>query len=858
MVGLNGNWILKDLKDGKEYPAVVPSVDYVELMSAGAIDDPFKGVNEKDSLWVAERDWSWRRTFRADAELLAADRVFLVCEMLDTLATVRINGEIAAYADNCHIRHEFEVKRFLKEGENTIEIVFSSPVNYITEQRNATGRAPANPNGLNGIDRIRKPQCHFGWDWGPVLPPSGIAGDISLQPVYGAYITEFAIDERRDGDAFAVRMSLVADTVNAKCAPEAEFSLTAPDGTVQRTTVGVKGNRAECEFRVENPELWWPNGMTERKEQPLYGCDASLTEGGKTLSTKHKNIGLRTIELDRGADEYGSNFRFVVNGKPVFARGANIIPFDSFDTRTDGEKLEYYVRAAAECNFNMFRIWGGGYYAGEKLLDLCDRFGIMVWQDFMFACMAYPFDEPNYLANVQKEVFFNVKRMRERACLAIWCGNNEIEAMANLWAPYPSRLKWNEEFFYRILPKWVGALDAVTPYIPGSPCGTGHLKGMQSDEVGDTHLWAVWHGLQPLDYYRKRGTRFCSEFGFESLPDEKTLAYYAKPEDMRLDSEVFNAHQKCASGNKKMVYYIASRFDLPGKIEDWVYLSQICQSECVRDATEFWRSNPVRCNGSLFWQFNDCWPVCSWAGIDYFGNYKCLQYRAKSFFAPLAVMLSASKESARVRMVNDGAEAVRGTLTVTVARFDGEKVVEKALELECESGFNKEVWSIPAEQVGGVGALKNLYVAAVFEGGGKRVKSTALFVKENKVKLPRANVSAEVTEVGDGVARITVKSDKYARFVRLWTPLVTSPFSDNFFDLLPGESVGVSIYIGNADPEEFKRTLAVHHLAQTEKAVPRLVQNMRRLGIFLIPVNFFSYLYYGAAGIQRKKKRNAK
>lgn len=209
-------------------------------------------------------------------------------------------------------------------------------------------------------------------------------------------------------------------------------------------------------------------------------------------------------------------------------------------------------------------------------------------------------------------------------------------------------------------------------------------------------------------------------------------------------------------------------------------------------------------------------------------------------------------------MVNDGAEAVRGTLTVTVARFDGEKVVEKALELECESGFNKEVWSIPAEQVGGVGALKNLYVAAVFEGGGKRVKSTALFVKENKVKLPRANVSAEVTEVGDGVARITVKSDKYARFVRLWTPLVTSPFSDNFFDLLPGESVGVSIDIGNADPEEFKRTLAVHHLAQTEKAVPRLVQNMRRLGIFLIPVNFFSYLYYGAAGIQRKKKRNAK
>lgn len=844
MIDLNGRWTLKNVADNMEYAAQVPSCNYLDLMANGAIEDPFKGTNEKDCLWVAENDWSWFRHFEVTAEELSADRLVLVCEQLDTLATVLVNREAVAYADNCHVRHEFDIKKFLKAGKNQIEIIISSPVKYISEQR-ALYRTPANPNGIDGIDRIRKPQSHFGWDWGPVLPPSGITGSIYIDVRNAAHINEFAVTQTHDGGTVGVRFDVAAERLNDRAAPALTAELVCPDGRVLSARREYADKSTFC-FTVPDPELWWPNGMTARKEQPLYECRVRLEENGTTVSAQSKKIGLRKIELDRSADAYGSNFRFVVNGKRVFCKGANLIPFDSFDTRTDAAKLEHYVRAAAEANFNMIRVWGGGYYASDALLDLCDRYGIMIWQDFMFACMVYPFYEPNFLANVQKEVFFNVKRIREHACLAVWCGNNEIEAMSNLWALYPKSMRWNEEFFYRILPEWVAVLDRDTAYIPTSPCGTSQCKNVQSDKIGDTHLWAVWHGLQPLDYYRRRPTRFCSEFGFESLPDEKTLRFYASPEDYSLDSPVFNAHQKCASGNKKMVYYIASRFDLPKEFSDYVYLSQICQSECVRDATEFWRRNPDRCNGSLFWQFNDCWPVCSWASVDYFGNYKCLQYRAKHFFAPVHVQTVADKNGMKVVFVNDSAEKFAGSVKVEVASFGGEKVYAGSFPVEAESGFNAELCSLSAEELGGAGKLRECYVVAtVTDGSGRETeRSTALFFNENKLRLPAANVRAEVVGTEDGRAVIEVSSDKYARFVRLYTDITTAPFDDNFFDLLPGEKKRVTVSLGGADAAEFAASLKVRHLAQVEKGESRFVQNLKRLSIFLIPINFFSYIYY--------------
>lgn len=845
MINLNGKWTLKELGSGKEYDATVPSCNFLDLTSNGVIKDPFVGTEEKNCQWVGKRDWSYYRSFDVDEELLASDKVYLVCKRLDTIATILINREAVRDTENCHIAYETEIKRYLRVGTNSIEIVFQSPVNYITKRKNKYN-TPANPNGIDGIDHIRKPQCHFGWDWGPVLPESGITGDIFIEGRNAGHLEGFSVlqNHLENGKVvvkFTPEYELYSRDVKATLTAE----LTTPDGQSTGAELAC-GDDITFSFEVHNPKLWWPNGMTAAKEQPLYTCRMALVVDGKEVSSAQKKIGLRKIELDRGKDHFGTNFRFRVNGVDIFCKGANWIPEDSFTTRTDDKKLEYLIRSCVECNFNMLRIWGGGYYGEDRLYDLCDKCGILVWQDFAFACMTYPFYNQNFLANVQKEVVYNVKRLRDRASLAVWCGNNEIEAMSALWMTRKKSMRWNEEFFYHILPSWLKNLDAATPYIPSSPCGTSHLKDVASDNFGDTHLWAVWHGLQPLDYYRGRYTRFCSEFGFESLPDIKTIKTFATPQDYKLSSPVFNAHQKCKSGNKKMVYYIASRFNLPKKFEDYIYLSQICQSECVQDATEHWRRNRGRCNGSLFWQLDDCWPVCSWASIDYYGNFKCLQYRAKHFFAPVSVSILDEEEKADVFVLNDTMEAVDGEVLFEVQTFAGKTIYTERANVRAESGAHRPVISFryfkasPDKRV-----LRNCFMrATLFVGGEKVSVRTALFDKENKLSLPETRVSVKVA-VQDDIAELALSSDKFARFVSINTTLTTEPFSDNFFDLAAGERKTVTLRVPKVTTrEEVLASLTVTHLAEIKKGRSRLLQDITRLGIFLIPVNFFSYIYY--------------
>ena len=841
-LNLNGSWKLCEYPDGVSCDASVPSCNYTDLMKAGIIDDPFKGLNEKECLWVAQKDWLYSRTFDVDGELAKQDRVVLVCRQLDTLAEISVNGRHLASTDNCHMGFEFDIKDYIHEGINEIEVLFRSPANYVAKMKKDCG-TPPNPNGLDGIDHIRKPQSHFGWDWGPVLPPSGITGDIFIEGRSVAHVVEFAVKQTH-GEG-SVRVDFAVDTEFFSDVPSVELKaeLVFPDGSKLAAEKAALQKTEFC-FSVESPELWWPNGMTDRAEQPLYECRVTLFVDGNEAECRCKKIGLRTLRLDRSSDEYGSNFKFVVNGRDVFCKGANLIPFDSFDVRTDRAKIEFYVKACVKANFNMLRIWGGGYYGSDDLYDLCDKYGIMLWQDFGFACMTYPFYEDKFLDNVHKEVVYNLKRLREHPCLAVWCGNNEIEAMSSLWVMYPKSMKWNEKFFYTILPEWVAETDGVTPYIPTSPCGSSHLKEVSSDAVGDTHLWAVWHGLQSLTYYRSRNTRFCSEFGFESLPDKKTIEFFASPSDYDLSSPVFNAHQKCASGNKKMIYYIASRFRLPAAFEDYVYLSQICQSECVSDATEHWRRNKGRCNGSLYWQLNDCWPVCSWASMDYFGNYKCLQYRARHFFAPVAVSIADGKHGAEIYLLNDTIRPFDGSVKVEILRFDGGKVLSERMNARAEAGSSVKVFGVnyadlklSRKQLEGCVMRAVLYSA----DGSKINVKTALFGKENGLSLPDCALDVKTT-VADGKIKVEIKADKYARFVSLYSPCV-SEFSDNFFDLMPGETVSVEAE-ADVGAEEFSRTLEVKHLAQIKHGTSKLREKLMRLRIFLIPVNFFSYLYY--------------
>ncbi len=839
---LCGSWKLTDATGEFSLEATVPGCNYLDLMDAKLIKDPFYGENEKEVYWVSERDWIYEKCFELTESELQAEKIALICKRLDTICTLYLNGEKIGEGKNCHLAYEFDVKKHLVAGENILSVAFESPVNYV-KTRYEKEKTPPNSNGQNGIVRIRKPQCHFGWDWGPVLPVSGICDDIYLEIRNEGKITDMKIRQKKNEDkSFTVSVKLEGDFYEGE---KAEISLVSPDGEVMK----LKGT--EGEFVVADPQLWWTHEINGKKEQALYTVRATLKNGRKTSHTVEKQIGLRTIELDRSADEYGETFRFILNGVPLFIKGANFIPGDSIPTRYTKDKIEYLLDTALYSNMNMLRVWGGGYYESDDFYELCDKKGILIWQDFMFACQAYPFFDDAFLANIKKEIEYNIKRLRHHASLALWCGNNEIETMAMGWLNFPKYIKWTEKFFHNILPEEVRKFDEDTPFIPGSPCGTGHMKEVDSDNYGDIHLWAVWHGLQNMKYYRKRMTRFCSEFGFESLPDIKTIRTFAEKEDYDIHSPVFSAHQKCNSGNDKMLYYIASRFRLPEKFEDLIYLSQVTQLECISDATEHWRRNKGRCNGSIYWQFNDCWGVCSWASMDYYGNYKALQYRAKHFNAPVSVSIEDKDGKVKLHILNDKPKKQNLTLVCKIFDFENGIIQEKSRDFEVGALENTECFTIYEKQLGRRHDLSRTGVKAELYKNGRLInEKTYLFRPEKKLQLTKPEMKLTTEVVGDEIA-ITVKSDRFARLVRVENEFSTLPLSDNYFDLLPGESRTVTMKL---DEKLDLRQQQDSFSLMCANAIPakssELYDLKERARVFLKPENIGQWVYYGQKGRQ--------
>lgn len=489
---LCGAWEFRAAGWQEWLPATVPGCNYLDLLRLGRIKDPCVGTNEDKVSWVALEDWEYRRSFSLSADELRCRRALLVCKMLDTVCEITVNGTFAGEGENAHREYSFDVRSLLREGTNEIHILFRSPVRYVENKRRETP-APINGNGLNGIVHIRKPQCHFGWDWGPVLPVSGIQREIALVLFDTARIKGFSVTQKFERDKARLTVHCRAEIFDA-AALSYILKVVSPGGEIVEAS-GTAGAFFEADIDIRHPLLWQTAEISGKKEQPLYQVIVELYDGGALLDRSEKMIGLRTLELDRGKDEYGSNFRFLLNGTPLFAKGANWIPGDSFITRFDDDKLEYALDAALFSNMNMLRVWGGGYYESDAFYDACDRKGILVWQDFAFACQAYPFFLPEFLENVKGEIQYNVERLRDHPCLALWCGNNEIESLSSLWQYMKKYIDWTERFFYRILEPEIRRYDPVTPYIPGSPCGVSHRKGFDKDNVGDTHLWAVWHGL---------------------------------------------------------------------------------------------------------------------------------------------------------------------------------------------------------------------------------------------------------------------------------------------------------------------------------------------------------------------------
>ena len=641
---LHENWQLCNVRKLDWVPAQVPGDIYAAFFMAGKMSDPFFEDNEYQAKALMEEDYEYRTVFTYErAKFENCQEIILRFEGIDTIADIYLNGCCLGKADNMHRVWEFPVRELLENGENVLRVIIRSPLKFMAEAFQKY-KNRGNDDTIEGFMHLRKAHYMSGWDWGACLPDGGIFRPVTLMGVESARLDSVYIRQVHENGRVLLIPEVDVETVddeeneteNDTESLEYVVTVTSPDGT--------KNTWKDCpdEIEVDHPQLWWPNGLGE---QPLYEIKVDLISGGKIVDTWCRKIGLRTLTMHIEKDKWGESFAHEINGHQVFAMGADYIPEDNLLQRTSRERTRELLLQCKRANFNTVRVWGGGYYPEDWFFDLCDELGLMVWQDFMFACSVYELT-PEFEANIRQEFIDNIKRLRHHASLALWCGNNEMEMFVKegTWVTKPTEVRDYLLMYERIIPEVLREYDPDTFYWPASPSSGGSFDDPNDPNRGDVHYWEVWHGNKPFAEYRKYFFRYASEFGFQSFPSVKTLETVTDdPRELNPFSYVLEKHQRNYGGNGKIAKYMQAAYRYPENFSDFVYASQLLQADGIRYGVEHYRRNRGRCMGAIYWQLNDCWPVISWSSIDYYGRWKALHYYAKRFFAP--VMLSCEEQS---------------------------------------------------------------------------------------------------------------------------------------------------------------------------------------------------------------------
>lgn len=822
---LNGKWELLKEGKGEVIPASVPGCVHTDLLAAGKIDNPFYRDNEEKLMWIGETDWLYRREFDFPAELKEKDKVLLRCEGLDTLATIYINGQEIGRTENMYRFWEFDVKDILKSGKNLIEIYFQAPLPYL-RKKDEEFYLPAWSVGdhrLHSGGWLRKQPSNFGWDWGPKLVTSGIWRDIKILAYDDARINDLHIlqDHSKEGEV-ELEINTTLDRMQTGKLT-LKYDLSYRGETILKKEEKISGKKANVKFIVKNPQLWWPNGLGD---QPLYDLRVELSKDEKLLDFEEKRIGLRTLKLVTEDDEWGQSFKFAVNGVDFFAKGANWIPADTFVSRLTAEDYRRFLEDAAKANMNMIRVWGGGIYEDDVFYEICDELGLCVWQDFMFACGTYPSFDKDFMENVRIEAIQNVKRIRHHACVALWCGNNEIEQgiAADEWDAEKVKMSWDDykKLFDKLLPEVVQKFDPERDYWPGSPHSPkGDREDFYNPNWGDVHVWDVWHGKKPFEWYRNCNHRFISEFGFQSFPEPRTVDSYTLPEDRNITSYVMEHHQRSGIGNTTIIQYMLDWFRLPTSFENVLWVSQILQGLGVKYAVEHWRRSMPRVMGALYWQLNDCWPVASWSSLDYYGRWKALHYMAKKFYAPLLIsgVEDNKKGTVEIHVTSDRLEEAQGEVNWSLTTVNGKEVDSGVVIVEITPDKNQLIETLDfADKVNEYG-IRNLIVWLELKVDGKTVSDNYVFFARPKhMKLPEPGIYYEVKYLDENKFQVELTAEKPALWTWLELKDIDARLSDNFFHLRPGKRVSVIL-----EPEkelslsEIKRKIIVRSLIDTYK-----------------------------------------
>lgn len=802
---LDKGWEFSQAGSNEWMSARVPGTVHQDLLDHGRLPDPFYGMNEQKVQWVEKEDWLYRTVFTVTADQLKSDAAWLTFEGLDTYADVYLNGSLLLKADNMFVGHKLAVKDVLREGENRLMIRFRSPVEETAPQWDTDGfNYPADNDHSEKRMSVytRKAPYSYGWDWGIRLATSGIWRPVKLTFCNGAVIDDFFVRQQEVTEQVA-KVDNQLEINNVTSTPkEAQVKVVYAYGeqadTLTRTVVLQPGkNSLSMPAWIEKPHLWMPNGWGD---PALYTFTATVSVDGKEVASREEAIGLRSIRVVMEDDKDGKSFYFEVNGKPMFAKGSNYIPGDALLPNMTGERYARLFEDIRAANMNMVRVWGGGIYEDDRFYEEADRNGILVWQDFIFACTTYPHD-PTFLKRVSEEAVYNMRRLRNHASLAMWCGNNEIyEGMRYWgWKDKYSPVVWKEMtegydvLFRQLLPKLVEANDPGRFYMHGSPYEANWGRP-ESWKIADSHNWGTWYGQKPFESLDTEIPRFMSEYGFQAFPEMKTIRMFASPEDYELESPVMNAHQKASIGNFLIKKTMALYYKVPEKFEDLIYAGLILQGQGMRHGIEAHRRHRPYCMGSLPWQLNDSWPVVSWSSIDYYGNWKAMHYQIRRAFAP--VLVDAIKEGNNLSyyIMSDRLTDEELTLNLELMDFNGKVYRKQKVDGLLPANTSKLFYQEPVEQAlaGRDSATTFMHMVVKSKKGEVLSDEIYYFAHPKDQLLPKTPLQWQVKQK-KGYCEVTVKADKLARDIFIEVPVQGVRFSDNFFDLLPGQKKKVII-----------------------------------------------------------------
>lgn len=832
IVSLDGRWQLINSDKSIHINTYVPGSVFEALIEQEIIEDPFYGLNEFNVRWVYESDWEYEIQFDLNPSFLEYKQIKLRLNGLDTFANVYLNDELLGSTENMFIVYEYDVKERLKEFGNTLIVKLKSPTSKARELIIKYGmNLNTGLEAIPGVPYLRKAQFSFGWDWGPKLPDIGIwksveligYNDLRIKSINSyskiKYVKNRIEIQNPEG-------TLLKKPISAKLLINVEIDsrlnnlssqnymlkvrITSPNGESFSKKINIHENKQEIEFELEKPFLWWTHDLGDPN---LYELEVCIVRNG-VIDKSKQMIGLRDVQLVRNKDQWGETFYFLLNGIPIFAKGANWIPIDSFIPR--GKKLGLYrmnLEGAKNANMNMIRVWGGGIYEDDYFYDLCDNMGILVWQDFPFACNIYPYFE-EFIESVKNEVIQNIKRLRHHPSLALWCGNNEIEWFWNHYLKVKVNtddpdilIKLKKGYLYlfeNILPNFIKNLDPMRIYWPSSPSNglIGQNIGKSdsnSPNYGDSHFWAVWHGGKPFSAYRKFNSRFMSEFGFESFPSLKTIKSFCPQDQLKFNSPILENHQKNSAGNKLILRYMKKRFSPSEEFENQIILSQITQAEAIEYGVEHWRRNrnEYHCMGSLYWQLNDCWPVASWSSLDYFGRWKALHYFAKRFYCPVFASVKEEKNSVEFWGTNDQIEYCNLILEWRIYDPNGKILKNGVFESLLNPCSSKMFGSVDVSDINKTKEdLQNHIIFYKFKESQSRnniiFKGFRLFgtPKSFSLKDPELDYEIhqiEVANINNRDFKVIITTKQIALYVFVESNYFDFIASDNYFSMEPNE-----------------------------------------------------------------------